>query len=148
MRNNGYINKEITGKEKEPRIMFSRKSLLIMALLLAVTFYMTPRYEAEAMDPVTIAILAPIAIQVAKVVAPYIFKGLANMGVFMLKAGKPLLETFLLPCGIFELTLLAPWRWRPGLIHIGQGILGPFKFCGYMLLVPLSPFGIGQNLDL
>ncbi len=126
-------------------MFFTRKNLLLCTLLLTIVFYMVPRHEAEAMDPVSIAILAPIAVSAAKVVAPYIIRGLGNMGVHMLKSCKPLLETLLLPCGLIEVTLLAPWRWRPGFKHIGMGLLGPLKFCGYMLLLPLSPFGITFN---
>ncbi len=123
-------------------MIFTRRNLLICTLLLTVAFYMVPRYEAQAFDPVTIAIVAPIAIQAAKIVAPYVIRGLGNMGVHLLKSFRPLLETLLLPCGLIEVTLLAPWLWRPGFKHIGIGLLGPVKFCGYMLLLPLSPFGI------
>ncbi len=126
-------------------MFFTRRNLLICTLLLSVVFYMVPRYEAEAVDPVTLAIVAPIALQTAKIIAPYIFQAVGNMGTHLLKSCKPLLETLLLPCGLVEATLLAPWRWRAGFKHMWQGLLGPVKFCGYMLLFPLSPFGITVN---
>lgn len=123
-------------------MIFTKKNLLILTLLLSVTFYMAPQYEAEG--SVTAAVLlAPVAIQAAKIAAPYVIRGLANMGKHMLVAGKELLYVFLIPVGLIECTVLAPWGlWRPGLKHLGMGGLGILKFCGYMLLLPISPLGI------
>lgn len=112
--------------------IFSRKNLLILTLLFTVTFYMLPQQEAQAIDPVTMAILAPIAMQAAKAVAPYVFKALGNMGALFLRASVHLLETMLLPVGLFECTLLARWLFVPGVKHLWKGICGPFKFCGWM----------------
>lgn len=36
--------------------------------------------EARAMDPVTIAILAPVAVKCAEIAAPYVWRGLQNGG--------------------------------------------------------------------
>ena len=110
----------------------SKKNLLILTLLLTVTFYMMPQQKAEAIDPVTMAILAPIAIQGAKILAPYVIKAIGNMGKLFLRASGNLLETFLLPVGIIECTILAPWLFGRGCMHVFQGICGPLKFCGWM----------------
>ena len=123
-------------------MIFTKRNLLVLTLLLAVTFYMAPQYEAEG-SVVAAALLAPVAIQAAKIAAPYVMKGLANMGKHLLIAGKELLYVFLIPVGVIECTLLAPWGvWRSGLKHLGMGGLGILKFCGYMILFPISPLGI------
>ena len=48
-------------------------------------WFLSSAPEARAIDPVTIAILTPIAIKAAQVAAPYILKGLTNMGKASLK---------------------------------------------------------------
>ena len=55
--------------------MLSRHRCIIIILLAAFFCTMVPP-KAKAIDPVTIAILAPIAIKAAKVMRPYIQKGL------------------------------------------------------------------------
>jgi len=112
--------------------MLTRKTLLFLTVLLAVIFYMTPRYEAEAIDPVTMAILAPIAIQAAKIMAPHVIRALGNMSRVFIRASAHLVEFFLLPIGLVESTILCRWRFRHGLMHMWTGLCGPFKFCGWM----------------
>ncbi len=125
--------------------MFSRRTIFLITLMLAVTFYISPRYEAEAMDPVTMAILMPIAIQAAKVMTPYIVKAVVNMTVAFAKASVHLLEMLLLPVGLIEVTLLCFWLFKPGIRHLIVGFCAPFKFAWKMLLLPLAPFGVGVN---
>ncbi len=125
--------------------LLSRKNLLILTVLAAVCFFMMPQQKAEAFDPVTLAIVAPLALQAAKVVAPYVFKAAANMGIVIARATVDLLGIIRLPIGLVECTLLAPWTFRAGLKNIGLGLAAPFKFCGWILLVPVSPLGIGVN---
>ena len=86
-----------------------RRYSIVLTLMVALFAFMAPQPEAKAMDPVTIAILAPIAIQVGKAMMPYIIKGLTNMGRMGRKAGVELINVFRLPLGILQLTLLAPF---------------------------------------
>ena len=65
-----------------------RKKTLI--LLLCAGFLLTPctSVKVHAMDPVTIAILAPVAIKAAEVMMPYVLQGLKNAGAQLLRMGK------------------------------------------------------------
>lgn len=96
------------------------------------------------MDPVTIAILAPIAIQVGKAMMPYVIKGLANMGRMGLKAGVELINVLRLPLGILQLTLLLPFgTFYSGLQNLVIGFIAPFKMAFFTIMIPVAAFGIG-----
>ncbi len=124
-----------------------RSKLLFLAITLATLFvWIYPQPEAQAfVDPVTIAILTPIAIQAAKTMAPYVIKGLSNMGKMSIKAGIEMLNIFRLPLGFFQCTLLAPFgrNFSSGLGNIGKGAIAPFKMAFYTVMIPVAAFGVG-----
>lgn len=122
-----------------------RKYAVIFTISVMLFAFFYPQPEAKAMDPVTIAILAPIAIQVAKTMMPYIVRGLINMSRMGLKAGKELVSILRLPLGIIQVLLLFPWgrNFSSGLRNIGHGGVAPFMFAFYCLLLPFSAFGVG-----
>ena len=66
----------------------TKRFLLVATILLSAVFYFGPSTEAKAIDPVTIAILTPVAIQAAKIIAPYVIRAVKNMSVVLLKAGE------------------------------------------------------------
>ena len=76
-----------------------RKYAVIFTISVMLFAFFYPQPEARAMDPVTIAVLAPIAIQVAKTMMPYIVRGLINMSRMGVKAGKELISILRLPLG-------------------------------------------------
>ena len=120
----------------------TRRFLLILCIVLIGTFYFAPQPKAEAFDPVTLAILTPLAIQGAKILAPYVIRGLKNIAVVGLRSAKYLLKFFLVPVGLVE-CIIMPWRISTGLSHMGQGFVGLFCFVGNLLLLPFAAFGIG-----
>ena len=122
-----------------------RKYAVIFTISVMLYAFFYPQPEARAMDPVTIAILAPIAIQVAKTMMPYVVRGLINMGRMGLKAGKELVSILRLPLGIFQVIFLFPWgrNFSSGIRNIGHGCVAPFMFAFYCLLLPFSAFGVG-----
>ena len=122
-----------------------RKYAVIFTVIVMMFAFFYPQPEAKAMDPVTIAILAPIAIQVAKTMMPYILKGMVNMGRMGLKAGKQLVSILRLPLGIFQVLILFPWgrNFSSGIRNIGHGAVAPFLFAFYCVLLPFSAFGVG-----
>ena len=113
--------------------------------IIAVLFaFMIPQQEAAAMDPVTIAILAPIAIQVGKAMMPYVIKGLTNMGRMGIKAGIELINIFRLPLGLLQMTIMAPFgTFYSGLQNTVIGFIAPFKMAFFILLMPIAAFGVG-----
>ena len=120
----------------------TRRFLLILTIVLIGTFYFTPQPKAEAFDPVTLAILTPLAIQGAKILAPYVIRGLKNVAVVGLRSAKYFLKFFLVPVGLVE-CIIMPWRISTGLSHMGQGFIGLFCFMGNLLLIPIAIFGVG-----
>ena len=120
----------------------TRRFLLILTIALAATFFFAPQQKAQAFDPVTLAILTPLAIQGAKILAPYVIRGLKNMAVVGLRSAKYFLKFFLVPVGLVE-CIIMPWRISTGLAHMGQGFIGLFCFIGNLLLLPFAAFGVG-----
>lgn len=126
-------------------MVIMRKYAAILTVVIMMFAFFYPQPEAKAMDPVTIAVLAPIAIQVAKTMMPYVIRGMINMGRMGLKAGKQLVSILRLPLGIFQVIFLFPWgrNFSSGLRNIGHGALAPFMFAFYCVLLPFSIFGVG-----
>ncbi len=99
--------------------------------------------KAEAIDPVTIAILTPIALKAAQVASPYILKGLQNMGVTGLKALKDIVELFKLPIGLGLMLFGWPFgAFKTGFQYTIQGGIAPFKLVFHVIMMPISAFGI------
>lgn len=121
----------------------TRRFVLVATLLCVIAFYFAPRYEAQAyVDPVTIAILAPIALKAASIVAPHVIRAMGAMGKELMKGGIDLAGILYLPLGVVESTVLLPWCFSNGIKHIGKGVVAPFKFALHVLVLPLTPLGV------
>ncbi len=121
--------------------------MIVLFAGLVSGWFLSSAPEARAIDPVTIAILTPIAIKAAQVAAPYILKGLTNMGKASLKIFPDMLNIFKLPLGI-GMTLLAwpfPGCFVKGLSYTFQGFLAPFKLVFHTIMIPVAAFGINVN---
>ena len=114
---------------------------LLIIILVAVAFGIAIP-KANAMDPVTIGILAPIilpyAIPVAETAGQYALKGLMNAGVGMIDVFKDMIGIFMLPVGFLEVTLGIPFGlFSNGCENIWTGISAPFKLAfSTVMLVP------------
>ena len=125
--------------------MLSRQRYILIILLTAFFCTMVPP-QAKAIDPVTIAILAPIAIKAAKVMRPYIQKGLITGTKGLIQTGKDTLEILYLPWGVVQMTLGLPFGGLgPGLRNIGKGALAPFKVVADVLYLPIQFTGFVNN---
>ncbi|OGV53471.1 MAG: hypothetical protein A2X45_24360 [Lentisphaerae bacterium GWF2_50_93] len=113
------------------------RKLLIVLITLAV-FGGAGLPKAKAMDPVTIAMLAPYAIPVAEVAGQYALKGLGNAAKGMPDVFWDMVEVFMLPVGVLEVTLGVPFGlFTNGCSNIGTGCVAPFKLCfSTLMLVP------------
>ena len=127
--------------------MTRRFCLVVLLAGLVSGFYFSSAPEAQAIDPVTIAILTPIAIKAAQIAAPYVLKGLANMGKASLKIFPDMLNIFKLPVGI-GMTLFG-WPFRGffirGISYTAQGFIAPFKLAFHVVMIPVAAFGINVN---
>lgn len=119
-----------------------RKKLLLLALAFAL-FAPAAAPRLEAMDPVTIAILAPLALKAAKIAAPYVVRGFLCGCSQLAKCGIDLAKILNLPLGLFQMTLGAPFGYfKAGANNCWYGVQSPFKFVWDTLMLPLSFTGI------
>ena len=119
--------------------------ILFAGLLTGFFTHTTP--EAQAIDPVTIAILTPIAIKAAQIAAPYVYRGLANMGKASLKIFPDMVNIFKLPIGI-GLVLFGwpfPGGLKKGVVYTAQGFCAPSLLVWHTLMIPVAAFGVNVN---
>ena len=103
------------------------------------------------MDPVTIAILAPVAVKCAEIAAPYVWRGVQNGGRHLLKMGENIFDLFRLPVGILQATLGSPFgMFSSGMKNIVSGTLAPLSLTLNSLLLPLafSGFILSKHSEL
>jgi hypothetical protein len=118
------------------------KKTFILLILICLAFTFFPAPEAQAMDPVLISMLAPVAIKAAEVAAPYILKGLGGGAKQMIVIGKDLLGVMRLPLGFVQVALLAPFgQLKNGIINLGKGAIAPFKLAFHAALLPVALAG-------
>lgn len=116
---------------------FMKKLFLIFLIGLTFSGILAPK--AQAMDPVTIAILAPYAMPYAEAGAQYALKGLMSAGEAMIDVFIDMFSIFLLPLGLLECTLGLPFGFgSDGLAHIVTGVEAPFKLMISTLMVPVK----------
>ncbi len=112
-----------------------RRALFLMLLLSA--FFLS--HEAEAIDPVTIAVLTPIAIKGAETAAPYVLRGLVSGGRHLVGMAGHAAEVFLIPWGVGRTVALDVGG---GLGNIVQGLTAPFKLAWDAVTLPLAFCGV------
>ena len=123
------------------------KCLKIFLVCAAIVAAAAPQ-RAQAIDPVTIAILAPIALQAAEAARPYVIRGMINFGKGLLKIGRASLDLFFIPYGLFKMIFLSPWgEFRSGVVYTMRGGIGLGKIFVYTLLLPVYMCGLEINLS-
>jgi hypothetical protein len=111
-------------------------------LLGAAVFIAAPAPEAKAVDPITIALLAPVAMKAFEKASPYILKGLTNTGKGFVLMGTDVIDIFRLPLGFFQTTFLMPFGYfKDGVYNIAMGAIAPFKLCFHTVTLPLMMCG-------
>ena len=113
---------------------------VIMVFALAGTLgFAPPRAHAE---PVSMIILAPLALKAANMASPYLIDWMTNTGGQFILIGKDIVDIFNLPLGVIQCTLGAPFGFfSNGLGNIGAGFVAPFKLVVDVLMLPLTFFG-------
>ena len=121
-----------------------KKKFLLLTIIISMMFMLFPVQKAKAIDPVTIAILAPIALKAAQIAQPYVTRGLINLGKGMLICGKDLINVFRLPLGFIQATVGIPFGGlAPGIKNIVLGGIAPFQLGFHAMMLPLNIFGVG-----
>ena len=109
-----------------------KKVLLI--LLLCGGIFAAPRAKAE---PVTMIVLAPLALEAAKAATPYAVSALHQGGLQLYEVGKDFGSMLLLPLGVLQATLGAPFGYfGQGIENIVLGLAAPFQLIGDILILP------------
>ena len=117
---------------------------LIAAIVIAFAAWLCPAPEAKAFDPITISLLAPMAMDAANTAGPYMLQGLCSAGQLCAQIGGDLLDVFRLPLGVLELTLGLPFGlFNDGLSNCVSGIEAPFCLCWHVVILPVSLFAGG-----
>ena len=118
--------------------LFMKKFLLISLTVL----FMSPLFfRLHAVEPVTMIVLAPLALKAAKEASPYVIGGMQNAGNQMVYIGKDIFEIFCLPLGLIQCTAGAPFGLLGnGVNNIGTGITAPFRLVWDVILLPVSVF--------
>ncbi|MBS1371044.1 MAG: hypothetical protein HPZ91_13910 [Lentisphaeria bacterium] len=119
------------------------RRFITICLLVAFITTFFPMPEAKAIDPVTLAILAPIAVKVAERSAPYVYRGIYNAGRCLFKMGKDVFEFFLVPYGLGYMCF---GSFRRGLVYTIRGGIAPGKLIVHTLLLPVMLFGVNINI--
>ena len=97
-------------------------------------------------EPVSMVILAPLALKAANTASPYVIQCMQNSGSQLLNIGKDVVEILYLPLGVVQCTAGAPFGFfSNGLDNIGTGCFAPFKLVWDIFLLPLTMFGVGIN---
>ena len=106
-----------------------------------MTTYPVPR--TKAMDPVTIGILAPIAMPYAKAAAAYAVKGAVRAAPGLLNAVVEIFKILLLPLGLLMVFLGWPFGLLgKGISFVVKGFMAPFMFIKEIICLPFYFFGM------
>jgi hypothetical protein len=121
------------------------KRFFVIGLCTSVLCTTFPVPKAKAMDPVTIAILAPILLPYAKAAAAYAIKGAVRAAPGLLNAGLEILNILRLPLGFLQVFLGWPFGlFGAGIHNIIKGFIAPFLFIKEILCLPLYFFGFAR----
>ena len=116
-------------------------------LLVAILFTLFPAQNVQAIDPVTIAILAPIALRAAEAAKPYLIRAGLNTGRCLLKMGEDTLQILRLPFGLLQMSIGAPFGgFRNGMVNVIKGFIAPGKLIVHTLLLPAMMVGFDFNI--
>ena len=115
---------------------------IIILLFSGILIFTFPIPKAQAMEPVTITmvaiILAPYAIQAAK----YIGKGMIRTIPCWYDMGVQLFNILRLPLGLLQSTIGAPFGFFwDGISNMWLGIISPFMLIKDFFCLPLYFFG-------
>lgn len=114
------------------------EKILLKAILFAALFVF-PFQKTEALDPVTMGILMPVAVKAANKAAPYITRGFSNAGSGCMECAGDMLDIFRLPLGMGQVLLLGPFGYmNSGLKNIRRGALAPFKLSYHIVTFPIT----------
>jgi hypothetical protein len=118
------------------------KRFFILCILISSSFTLFPP-KAKAIDPISMGLLMPVASSVIGTTTPYVIRGVKQVGLGLLYAGKDVVEIlFYLPLGLGESTIGAPFSlFTQGAKHMLKGgIIAPGKLIWHVGSLPVRLF--------
>ena len=135
------------------RVIFSfiminiRRTFRILFLVITLTLVL-PIQRVQAMDPVTLAILAPVAIQTANAAKPLVARSIVNTTKGLFKVCQETFKLLYLPYGLLKMMFGFPFGgFHSGLVYFFKGCIAPFKIIFRILLLPLYLLGFQFNVQ-
>ena len=115
--------------------------IMLLVLVLAAPGISTPR--VQAFEPVTMALLAPVALKVYEAAEPRIVRGMKYGGKKLVQMGVNVFEILYLPLGVVQTTLGMPFGYfSDGCRNIGKGLIAPGKLVLNTLTFPFTLWGV------
>ena len=123
-----------------------KKFLAVLLIIGILCPFFAPK--ANAIDPVTMMVLAPVAIKVAEAARPYLERSIIGTGKGLLKIGKDSIHILYLPWGLLEMTIGAPFKkFHSGLVHVIRGgVWAPARLFMHIFLLPVYMVGAQINI--
>ena len=119
------------------------RGLKILLLALCLAFSAVP---AKAADPISMAVLAPAALQAAQAATPLVVRVVKNTASGLFQIGKDVLQIFYLPYGLGKMTFGFPFGgFRSGVVYTFKGCIAPCKLVVHTILLPIRMIGVETN---
>ena len=119
------------------------RGLKILLLALCLAFSAVP---AKAADPISMAVLAPAALQAAQAATPLVVRVVKNTATGLFQIGKDVLQIFYLPYGLGKMTFGFPFGgFRSGVVYTFKGGIAPCKLVVHTILLPIRMIGVETN---
>lgn len=119
------------------------RGLKILLLALCLAFSAVP---AKAADPISMAVLAPAALQAAQAATPLVVRVVKNTATGLFQIGKDVLQIFYLPYGLGKMTFGFPFGgFRSGVVYTFKGCIAPCKLVVHTILLPIRMIGVETN---
>ena len=119
------------------------RGLKILLLTLCLAFSAVP---AKAADPISMAVLAPAALQAAQAATPLVVRVVKNTATGLFQIGKDVLQIFYLPYGLGKMTFGFPFGgFRSGVVYTFKGCIAPCKLVVHTILLPIRMIGVETN---
>ncbi len=124
----GWCNKRIT--------------ILIVAIVMLFGSFGVTNYRARAFEPISMMLLAPVALKIAEFAEPHAMRAMKYSGKHGLKVGQDVIEIFCLPLGAVAVTAGAPFGFmKSGFKWLKTGFCAPFKLAFHLAMFPVALCG-------
>lgn len=117
------------------------KILMFLLVIWACCFFSKPLH---AIEPATMTAAAPKAFELASIWSPHAISALQSGGIGLLKIGESTVSILLLPAGILQCTLGAPFgMFSDGVQNCIRGGTAPFELVYQIILLPIRIISLG-----